>query len=247
MCGTNPYAVTLFQNHARLCDPFYEDRLQQSRPIPPPPPPPTPPVLATAPELSQDPLYQISFTFPQQTQNLLDYYVPPSESTYKGCWTGDSRIFKSDGSLITVSDIIPGDLLLGVDGKATEVEAVIVTSLPNVPDSRVKIVQLSPYCAVTSGHPVFNPARGVYVRADTLKPSSPRRIEKLFNFELKGSCEGVMCEGGVVAATVGKSFDQVKEFSPENDKVWGDDYWTTTKDLLKNNFFPNIKYYSLSS
>jgi len=247
----------------------------QSFPPPPPPPPgnsdrfnmiPLSPAAAALEDYHSDDsyderetLHQLTIVLPTPAQNLLNYYVPiisHQESTFKGCWTAESRLYKFDKSLVAACDIVPGDLLLGPNGTCCEVAAVIMTSLETDPGtsggrvgSIVKIVQLSKYCSLTSGHPVLDQSRGIYVRSDSIKPSSKQMIEKLFNFELKAPCEGggVICEGGVVAATVGRSFDEVRKYSNENDKIWGDDYWKTTRDLLQKNYFQNIKYISHSS
>ena len=67
-------------------------------------------------------------------------------------------------------------------------------------------------------------------------------IDKLFNFELNRECEGLTCDGGIIGATVGKSFDLVRKISAENDAMWGCNYWTTTKPKLQQGYFCNIKY-----
>jgi len=256
-CGTtSTEAMNLFKEHAEKCDPYYNDRIVQipqlqnviaAQTDTPPPPPPIqtdlPPVKQPyddkEDEYEPDP-YVMNLTEP--AKNLLSFYQPPpvtvTESTYKGCWTGDSRILKLDGTFVNARDVVPGDQLLSSTGGCAIVNAVIVSSISNP----VKIVQLSQHCSVTIGHPIFNTSIGDYVRADSLKPSSLAMIDKLFNFELNRESEGLTCDGGIIGATVGKSFDLVRKFSSENDAMWGCSFWSTTKLKLQQNHFSNIKY-----
>jgi len=256
-CGaTSKLSLQLFQEHAEKCDPYFNDRIGQKSQVQnmiaaktytPPPSSSLPlekPYDDEEDDYEPDP-YAMNLSAP--ARNLLNFYQPPpvsvgntypTESTFKGCWTGDSRILKFDGSFVHVRDVVPGDHLLSSTGGCAIVNAVIVSSISDP----VKIVQLSQHCSVTSGHPIFNTSIGNYVRADSLKPSSFSIIDKLFNFELNRECEGLTCDGGIIGATVGKSFDLVRKFSAENDTMWGCNYWSTTKSLLQQNYFPNIKY-----
>jgi len=255
-CGvTGTIRLQLFQEHAEKCDPYYNDRIAQNSQVSsmiaaktytPPPPPPASILPLVKPyddvevDYEPDP-YAKNLSTP--ALNLLNFYQPPpvTEQYYyesKGCWTGDSRILKFDGTFVHARDVVPGDQLLSSMGDCAIVNAVIVSSISDP----VKIVQLSQHCSVTSGHPIFNTSIGDYVRADSLKPSSLSKIDKLFNFELNRECEGLTCDGGIIGATVGKSFDLVRKFSAENDTMWGCNYWSTTKSLLQQNYFHNIKY-----
>jgi hypothetical protein len=279
-CAVNDaYFYTRFQEHARQCDPYYEERFIQIQPVrkpqplvlPPqelnrdqtyPPFPSFPPPLEkqSLPQVQDQPiamnveedeeessedsneiLSRLSVQLPAGASNLLSFYTPPVyyESTYKGCWTGDSLIFKWDGSEVSASDIIPGDKLLSSVGTCSVVNAVII-SLVNCD---VKIVALNPQCKVTRGHPVYNNSTGEYMRADAFNIPIVQKVDKLYNFELQQDCVGLMCSGGVISAGVGKSFDKVKEFSKENDLLWGDNYWSNTRKLLQNNHFKNITYW----
>jgi hypothetical protein len=253
ICGsTRTESLNGFQEHAEKCDPYYNDRIGQNSQVrnmiiaqtyvPPPPQPVSQPIKYEDEEADYEP-DPYAMNLPAPALNLLNYYQPPVsvgyvESTYKGCWTGDSRILKFDGTFIHARDVVPGDKLLSSTGSCAIVNAVIISEISDP----VKIVQLSQHCSVTSGHPIFNPSIGDYVRADSLKPTSLSKIDKLFNFELNRECEGLTCDGGILGATVGKSFDLVKKFSPENDTIWGCNYWSTTKSKLQQNYFPNISY-----
>jgi hypothetical protein len=254
-CGAaSVLRVNLFQEHAEKCDPYYNDRISQNSRVEnmitallPPPPVPSvtqQPIPSDDVEDDYEPdPYAMNLAAP--ARNLLSFYQPPpvvavdySYTSSKGCWTGDSRILKFDGTFVHARDIIPGDQLLSSTGSCAIVNAVIISSISNP----VKIVQLSQHCSVTSGHPIFNTSIGDYVRADSLKPSSLSPINKLFNFELNRECEGLTCDAGIIGATVGKSFDLVRKLSSENDLIWGCNYWSTTQQKLQQSYFSNIQY-----
>jgi len=256
ICGVNSkLSMNQFEIHARICDPYYNDRIVQTgiAALSPPPPPPIPvqqPITYDDVEDDYEPdAYAMNLS--ESAKNLLNFYQPPEVSvgytenrldSCHGCWTGDSRILKFDGTFVHARDINPGDQLLSSTGSCAVVNAVIVSTITDP----VKIVQLSQHCSVTSGHPIFNSTIADYVRADSLKPSSLSKIDKLFNFELNRECDGLTCDGGVIGATVGKSFDLVRKFSSENDAVWGCNYWSTTQPLLQQNHFNNMKYLTRS-
>jgi len=256
-CGSSSTTLlNQFQDHAKECDPYYAQRIIQNakvtnmlpQPLPPPPPPVKNMLYDDVEDNYEPDPYAINLSTP--ALNLLNFYQPPApitvgyyeESSSKGCWTGDSRILKFNGTFVNARDIVPGDQLLSSTGSCAVVNAVIISSI----SEPVKIVQLSQYCSVTSGHPVYDSSIGDYVRADSLKQSSlGLKIEKLYNFELNRESEGLTCDGGIIGATVGKSFDLVKKFSVENDRTWGCNYWSTTQPLLQRNYFNNIKYIQL--
>lgn len=121
---------------------------------------------------------------------------------------------------------------------SARIDAILITDLNDFKN----IVSLSPNCQLTRGHPVRKKVEGTWCRADQmgLAPESIW-VDRLFNFELQRPHHSVVVDGDFECGTVGKSFPEMNT-SKENDMLWGDSYWTTTRLRLKAGQDNNVTY-----